>query len=82
MMFSRGAYGIGRCFAGGYFGPWHMLIAAGFVIGVAALIIMLVQKKRNNGNDDDLLAMLKERYVRGEITEEEYTTKKNALTRR
>lgn len=81
-MFARGAYGIGRCFAGGYFGPWHMLIAAGFIIGIAAIVVMLIQRRHKGGADDDLLALLKERYVRGEITEEEYKTKKNALTRR
>ena len=42
MMYARGAYGIGRCFVGGYFGPWHMLIAAGLIIGIAALVILLI----------------------------------------
>ncbi len=82
MMFARGAYGIGRCLGGGFFGPWHMMIGLGILIAVAAVIILLVRKNKATGNDDDLLAMLKERYVRGEISEEEYISKRNTLTRR
>lgn len=82
MMFARGAYGIGRCLGGSFFGPWHMMIGLGLIIGIAAVVIMLMKKNKSDGSDDDLLAMLKERYVRGEITEEEYINKRNTLTRR
>jgi len=59
-----------------------MMIGLGILIAVAAVIILLVRKNKATGNDDDLLAMLKERYVRGEISEEEYISKRNTLTRR
>lgn len=82
MMFTRSVYGFGRCLGAGFFGPWYMLIGLGLTLAVAAVVILLMRKNKSSGNDDDLLAMLKERYVSGEITEEEYISKRNTLTRR
>lgn len=84
MMFRNSAYGIGRCFSGlgmGAWGPWGMLIGLGITILVVSLVIILFQRNRRSNTNEHLLDVLKERYVNGEITEEEYLTKKNILNK-
>lgn len=74
----RGNYGCS--FAGGnMFGGWHYLIMIGVIIIIVALV--LLDRRKNNGNEDIALSTLKELYVKGEITEEEYLKRKNMIQR-
>jgi len=80
MCFNRGFDGLSRfngCWNYGYFGPWGMMIGLGFGILIVALSVWFIVKKKKD-NDPALLS-LKEKFVRGEITEEEYLSKKRTL---
>ena len=84
MMFRNSVYGVGRCFSGGFmgtWGPWGMFIGLGLTILFVSLIFIILHKKRNGNNDENLLNLLKDRYVNGEISEEEYLKKKNILNK-
>ena len=71
----------------GYFG--HMGFNHGgvmfWIIGLLIILILVdmfrTNKKVHNKNEDDSLTILKSRFARGDITEEEYTSKKNILTK-
>jgi len=86
MMFGRGFYGSGTC---GFFGPMMMI---GVVILIAILVYFLLKSNKSKSSDsksidtkyDDAnaLAILKEKFAKGDITEEEYLNKKNILERR
>lgn len=57
---------------------WVFLIAQGiFWIGLIYLAYRLIQK--TNVKEDEALEQLKLRFVKGEITEEEYLHKRNLL---
>ena len=80
MYFNRGYDGFNRfsgCFGSGYFGPWGMFIGMGIIILIVALVVWAILKKKKD--NDPILLSLKEKFVRGEITEEEYLSKKRAL---
>lgn len=61
------------------FGGWHYGIMLGVIIIIVALILLARRKKNSNGNG--ALNTLKELYVKGEITEEEYLKRKNVIER-
>ena len=80
MYFNRGFGGFDRvdgCFGYGYFEPWGMFIGLGIIILIVALVVWAVLKKKKE--NDPILLSLKEKFVRGEITEEEYLSKKRTL---
>ncbi len=89
MMFGRGFYGAGSC---GFFGPMMMI---GVVILVVVIVFLLLKSNKSSDtksnlskatesriDDSNALAILKEKFAKGEITEEEYLNKKNILERR
>ena len=89
MMFGNGFGGggfhhFGNClgFAGGYMHGGGFLLAIGFLF-IAALAILgaLVHMRKSHSKRTDGIVMetLKMKLVTGEITEEEYISKKNAL---
>ncbi|HHX62205.1 MAG TPA: SHOCT domain-containing protein [Epulopiscium sp.] len=61
------------------FGGWHYLIMLGVVIIIIALLSFA--RRKNNSNDNQAIIRLKELYVKGEITEEEYLKRKNVIER-
>ncbi len=80
MYFNRGFDGFDRfngCFGAGYFGPWGMFIWMGILILIIGLVVWAILKKKTD--NDPILVSLREKFVRGEITEEEYLSKKRAL---
>ena len=83
MMFNRGFIGHGGCFGYGFFntGGSHYLMLLGVALVVAA-IILFVKHKKNDAKEDQTLALLKTKFVQGEITEEEYLNRKNVLKRK
>ncbi|MGM0396812.1 MAG: SHOCT domain-containing protein [Bacillota bacterium] len=82
MMFNRGFYRFGPGSGYGFFGGWDLLIGIGIVLGVLALILWLRSRRDATNNDDSHLEILKDKFIRGEITEEEYLSKKNILERK
>ena len=95
MMFDRRYNGFDECFEFGtrHMDNWWGLIIAGIVALVVIILIiaLLVAVRRNNnsGNkniktdssNDEALEVLKLRYIKGEISEEEYLKKKSFLTK-
>jgi uncharacterized membrane protein len=80
MMFVRGLGDFGR-FCGGFglVNPWGMAgIAAAVVVAVVILIVLAATKKRK-GSSGSALEALKLRFVKGEITSEEYLKMKETL---
>lgn len=87
MMFGNGYNGggfngIGNCFgyAGGYMHGGFLMIA--FLLLAAAAIlgtVFLVKRAHSHRPDDAVMETLKMKLVSGEITEDEYISKKNAL---
>jgi putative membrane protein len=61
------------------FSGWHYLIMFGVVIIIVALILLVRRKTNRSGNQ--ALNTLKELYVKGKITEEEYLKRKNVMER-
>lgn len=91
MMYYRGIGGLGRCFGAGlgYMnGGMGFLMMGGALLATAlvvVLIVMLVKKTRRNSmsrEDRESLDLLNERFVRGEITEEDYSRMKTVLRSR
>ncbi|HEY4599932.1 MAG TPA: SHOCT domain-containing protein [Cerasibacillus sp.] len=66
----------------GWFGVFWMII---FILLIIALIYLVVKVIQNNKHENeksapnDALNILKERYAKGEITDEEYEHKKRIL---
>lgn len=91
MMYFRGTGGLGRCFGGGFgfmgsymHSGWGLLMMGGallvtIIIVVAIVAIIRKSHRTNNDQVDESLAALNERFVKGEITEEEYTKMKKVL---
>ncbi|HQQ40655.1 MAG TPA: hypothetical protein PLR57_04020 [Clostridia bacterium] len=80
MMFTRGfgSYGM-LCsgFGAAYPGLW-LGLAALFVAALVVVIVLLSKKSRKTTNDGAADA-LKLRYIKGELTEEEYLKMKDVL---
>lgn len=81
MMYGNRGFGPEGCFGNGFFGGPHFMMM-GFIILVLIAVAIWAWKKRSAPQDNDILMILKEKYVRGEITEEEYLSRKNILTRK
>ncbi len=85
MMYYRGFDEFGRCFghgAGFMNGGLGLLIMGGMLL-VAALIViavvLIVKKEGRKSKNGQEMELLKTRYVKGEITEEEFNRMKNVL---
>ena len=81
MMYGNGFFNHSLCFGNGFYGGWHlMMVAAILILGV--VLFVLARKKHSSSQGDEILSMLKEKFVKGDITEEEYLSRKNILTRK
>ena len=72
-------YGYGYEMMNG-FGIW-----GGIIMGFGLLILILVVLyfyKQNNNTNNDALELLKMKFVKGEITEEEYVNKRSILLKK
>ncbi|HSR04073.1 MAG TPA: SHOCT domain-containing protein [Proteiniclasticum sp.] len=85
MMYGRRYYDEGRYFFDrSFYGItlWHVLIVIGVIILLISIVKLMSQKPSHNNTKDkneNLKKILDERYIKGEITEEEYKTKKKFL---
>ena len=83
MMYGSRFFGPGGCFGGGFYGGWHFMMV-GFVvlILIAIAVIVLIKKKHSGSIDSGSLNILKENFAKGLISEEEYLSRKNVLTKK
>ncbi len=81
MIFSRGLFGLGSHCGIGFLGGWHFLIMIGLAFVLAAIVIIAVRRKRAHRNDL-VLDILKRRFISGEISEQEYLSRKEILSRK
>jgi putative membrane protein len=78
-------YGRGFSFPGGCFGfgsgLWFHYVIGGVLLIVGILIVIMILKKKNNTShiSSEAIEMLKMKYVKGEITEEEYLKRKSVI---
>lgn len=81
-MYFRGFNGFGGCFGygAGFFGPWIMM-GMGVLLLAAVIItaVVLFQKASHKKTDDGTLDILRLRYAKGEMSEEEYLRMKKVL---
>jgi putative membrane protein len=76
MMYGWGwGYGIG----GFIWSIVWMAIEIGLIVAAIYLIISLFRGTKNRNKERDAIEILKERYARGEISEEEYLERKKRL---
>lgn len=93
MMFFRGASGLGRCFGdeigrmSGYMRSGWGIVMMGigllFVALIVVVVVLLVKRARKYhavSQADESLEILNARFVKGEITEEDYTRMKKVLS--
>jgi uncharacterized membrane protein len=73
-IFTRGVY-MGHSMAGG----WSWLIGIGAALLLAALLYFAITGSKKKAQDNDVLEALKMKFVKGEITEDEYMEKKSVL---
>lgn len=79
MFMHRDFMGIGRSFWYGHFNFWSILLIVGLAIGIIALVYLIFKKSKPSRDNIDYMDKLKERYIMGDITEEEYQKKKSIL---
>lgn len=58
---------------------WHYLIMFGVLIIIVAILLLV--RRTNSSHGSQALNTLKELYVKGEITEEDYLKRKNVIER-
>lgn len=74
-MMNGWGYGTG----GFIWGIVWMVIEIGLIAGAIYLIVSLFQGTRSGYKKNDAIEILRERYARGEISEEEYLERKKRL---
>lgn len=80
MMHSRYIIGNGSCFGSGNFGGiWGWLIVIGVVLLIAAAVYLLASKNKKSTVNAKALETLDTKFAQGEVTIEEYQTRKNVL---
>lgn len=76
-------YGLGggpglHCLAGGFF-PWMPLLFAAALLGLVAVLIVFAVRKNRPAAYGQALETLANRFAAGELTEEEFLSRKKAL---
>lgn len=79
----NGNFGGGRClgngFAHGFMGSGGIILIIGVLIIIALLFFILVHNKKKKVINNEVEEILKMKYVKGEITEEEYLRRKEII---
>lgn len=81
MMFVRGFSHPGWfCGGVGFMYPWGWFaVAAVVVVAVVTLVVLLASKKKKQRQSSDALDALKLRYIKGELSEEDYLKMKDVV---
>jgi putative membrane protein len=79
-MLTRGFGGMSSfCRGFGYMHPGVWVALAGVFVAALVVIIVLIARKKHHGASDSTAEALKLRYIKGELTEEEYTKMKDVI---
>lgn len=65
---------------GGVMGLWGLLWM-GLLIAIPLYIVYALLNRESTGNDEQALSVLRERYARGELSEEEFDRRRDKLER-
>lgn len=65
---------------GGAMGLWGLLWM-GLLVAVLLYVVSVLLDRGSDGNEDQSLSVLRERYARGELSEEEFERRRNQLER-
>ncbi|EST11540.1 SHOCT domain-containing protein [Sporolactobacillus laevolacticus] len=82
MMYARGFDGFGGCFGygTGLVGPWIIMGIGVLLLAAVTIAAMVLFKKASHKKmDEGALDILKLRYAKGEMSEEEYLRMKKVL---
>jgi len=79
MMHGRGYFDNYGYFGHGYYNGWEPFIGIGILLIVLAVVYLLVKRTRKAALNSNVIELLKLKYVKGEITEEEYLKQKKVL---
>ncbi len=80
MMFTRGFGGFGSfCRGFGFANGGLLWVLGALFVAALVVVIVLAVKKSHKGSNDGAAEALKLRYVKGELTEEEYKKMKDVL---
>lgn len=80
MMYGRENFSNIGCFGYGFFDSiWTVLIGIGILLLVITVTYLLVKKSRKTTMSSNALELLKTKFAKGEITEEEYLKRKNVF---
>lgn len=83
MMYGSRFFGPGGCFGSGFYGGWQfMMFGLVALVLIAIAVVVWIKKKHSVSTDSDSLNILKENFAKGLISEEEYLSRKNVLTRK
>ncbi len=80
MMFARGFGGFGAfCRGFGFANPALLWVLGALFVAALVMVIVLAAKKSRKATNDGAAEALKLRYIKGELTEEEYKKMKDVL---
>jgi len=80
MMYGRGVFNYGHMMGYGLgFNGWSWLIGIGILLLIVSVTYLLVKRGNTVRSNESALDLLKTKYAKGEITEEEYISRKNIL---
>ena len=80
MMFTRGFGGFGAfCRGFGFANSALLWVIGALFVAALVVVIVLAAKKSRKGANDGAVEALKLRYIKGELTEEEYKKMKGVL---
>jgi len=78
--YGGGTMGGGWGLFGGAMGLWGVLWM-GLLFAVAIYLVYAFLNRGSGGNDEQSLSVLRERYARGDLTDEEYEQRRDTLER-
>lgn len=67
-------------FFGGTMGFWGLLWL-GLLLAVSLYLVFALGRRRDDGTDERPLSVLRERYARGELSDDEFERRRNQLER-
>lgn len=85
MMYGNRFFGHNGGFGGEFYGGMHFMmmgVVLLVLIAIAITIIVCIKKKHSVPADTVSINILKENFAKGLISEEEYLSRKNVLTRK
>lgn len=77
MMYYRGFFENSGCFGFNYFPYWYF-----FAVGVILIGVILLILKRTNNDNLSPLDILNNRFINGELSQDEYLRKKELLDKK